>query len=171
MNRLLRIFISIVGMIIIVIFSMNSILFITHPSLSYGTEGMFHISIIFMLFALGILFFLTKLNDRYVIDSSETDQSLISLILKHDLVILNFISISILIFYFSANQIESSMPIFAIIVASCLIAILWIVFISWIHQKKERSMSMFLSNYVSNIVFSSVTVYLFIELFLYFNLN
>lgn len=171
MNRLLSIFISIVGMIMVVIFSMNSILFITHPGLSYGTEGMFHISIIFMLFALGILFFLSKLNEHYFEDSNDSDEHFLSLIFKHDVVILNIISISVLILFFIINQIEISLPLFAIIIFLIFLIIVWVVSVLWIHQKKERNIKWMFPNFISNIIFSAFTVYLFIELFLYINLN
>ena len=171
MNRLLSIFISIVGMIMVIIFSMNSVLFITHPSLSYGTEGMFHISIIFMLFSLGILFFLSKLNMNYIEESKDVDEHFLGLIFKHDLVMLNLISILILILYFIFNQIALVLPIFFVILFLLLLTGVWVIFIIFLYQKKEREKIMFLPNFISNIIFSAFTVYLFIELFLYVNLN
>ncbi len=171
MNRFLSIFISIVGMILVVIFSMNSILYVTHPSLSYGTEGMFHVSILFMLFSLGTLYFLSRLNVRYFEKSTDIDQPIFNMLFKNDIVVLNLTSITILNLYFVINQIETSISILFVFMIEILLIICWILFILWLHTKKERSIEVMLPIYTINITFTAFTVYLFIELFLYFNLN
>ncbi|MDO9629814.1 MAG: hypothetical protein Q7I99_07915 [Acholeplasmataceae bacterium] len=171
MNRLLRIFITIVGMIVVIVFSMNSVLFLTHPHLSYGVAGMYHISLIFMLISLGILFFLTKFFQPYQNDYSEKDQSVWAIIMKHDIVILNIISSLTLVLYFITNQIQTMLPIIIMIIAIVFVSILWSIFILKAHLNKKRSIQIMLQNYISNIIFSAMTTYLFIELFLYFNLN
>jgi len=171
MSRFQRILISIVGMIVVIIMSMNSILFITHPDLTYGTSSMYHISINFFIISLIIIYFLTKYFHPQLISDPDKEQSVWSLVFNHDLVLLNIISSSTLIFYFVSNQIERSLSIFIVLIMMIVLILVWILLILRAHTKKIRNNRLLLLNYGSNIVFSAITVYLFIQLFLYINLN
>jgi len=171
MSRIQRILISIVGMIIVVIMSMNSILFITHPDLTYGTGSMYHVSINFIVLSLVILYFMTKFFHPQLINDSNYEKSPWSLIFNHDVVLLNIISSLTLMFYFITNQIPRATSIFIVFIVMIVVILAWIIIILKAHAKKIRNNHLLLLNFGSNIIFSSITVYLFIELFLYVNLN
>ncbi|PKK98563.1 MAG: hypothetical protein CVV57_06430 [Tenericutes bacterium HGW-Tenericutes-2] len=171
MSRIQRILISIVGMIIVVIMSMNSILFITHPDLTYGTGSMYHISLNFLIISLVILYFLAKYFHPQLNNSPDEKQSPWSLIFNHDVILLNILSSLILIFYLVTNEIPRSTSIYIVFILMVIVMLVWMLLILRAHAKKIRNNHLLLLNFGSNIIFSSITVYLFIELFLYVNLN
>ena len=171
MSRIQRMLFSIVGMIIVIIMSMNSILFITHPDLTYGTGSMYHISVNFIVFSLVILYFMTKFFHPQLENHPDDEKPLWKLILNHDVVLLNIISSLTLIIYFIMNQVERGLSIYIVFIGMLVIISIWIFFTLKAHIKKIRNNHLLLLNFGSNIIFSSITVYLFIELFLYVNLN
>lgn len=171
MSRIQRILISIVGMIIVIIMSMNSILFITHPDLTYGTGSMYHVSINFIVFSLVILYFMTKFFHPQLINDSDIEKSPWSLIFNHDVVLLNIISSLTLMLYFITNQIPRAVSIYIVFIVMIVVILVWMLIILRAHTKKIRNNHLLLLNFGSNIIFSSITIYLFIELFLYVNLN
>lgn len=170
MNRLLSIFIFIIGLILIIGLAMNGVLFFTHPDLNFSAANDLQ-AFNFIAVALFALFLISWINSTQIRNSIDSEQSLTNLVIKHQIVLLNLISSSVLLLFFLINQIDTSFSIFVIIITIISLTIGWLVFISWLHIKKKRSMKLMLPNLVANILFTTITMYLFIELYLYFNLN
>ncbi len=132
---------------------------------------MYHISLNFLIISLVILYFLAKYFHPQLNNSPDEKQSPWSLIFNHDVILLNILSSLILIFYLVTNEIPRSTSIYIVFILMVIVMLVWMLLILRAHAKKIRNNHLLLLNFGSNIIFSSITVYLFIELFLYVNLN
>lgn len=171
MTRVQRVFISIVGLVAVIVMSMNAVLLITHPDLTYGPGIMYHVSVNFIIIALIILYFLAKYFHPRLNDDTNDNQTPLDLIFKHDVILLTIISSIVLIIYFFTIQLNPSISTHYIFGALILITFIWMLITLKAHTKKIRNNHLLLLNFGSSIIFSSITIYLCIELFLYVNLS
>ncbi|MDI6453570.1 hypothetical protein [Peloplasma aerotolerans] len=160
--------IVIVLLIVIVISAMNSILFITHPELSYGTPGMYHISIIFMLLALGLLYLLSRFELNYIKASVEK-KHLWKSVASHQTILVNITAQAVLylileISQYLSNSLEVIVPLIILFVS-----VIWLRTIKVLFLKSEKHLADIKILFGANIIFTAFTVYLTIHLFLMIN--
>ncbi|MCR3906225.1 MAG: hypothetical protein NUK62_04260 [Tenericutes bacterium] len=170
MIKLRHLIIVIALMPVIIVSAMNGVLFITHPELTYGTPGMYHIAVIFMLVAIGLVYLLSRIELKYI-ESQSNDKNVWSFIFSHQTILVNVVTQFVLYLILAGLDVFTDIKAVLIPFIILLITFLWIRTTKMLYLRTDRYLPSIYIHFFTYLIFIGYTAYLTIKLFLFMNIN